>query len=104
MRPWTLFSVTVEQIFSNYFDYEINPLYNIRYIFTLFCVVLIEKEGDFSDKKRAIPINRSFGTFQKEFKMTDACDFLRSGTEVNFKNYTRVSARHMFILIISSIL
>ncbi|CAB3998127.1 Glycerol-3-phosphate acyltransferase 4 [Paramuricea clavata] len=44
-------------------------------------MVVIEKEGDALKEQGRIPRNRSIATLQREFKMTDACDFFRSGTE-----------------------
>ncbi|XP_046851674.1 glycerol-3-phosphate acyltransferase 4-like [Xenia sp. Carnegie-2017] len=44
-------------------------------------VALIEKDVDDSSKSNQIPRNRSLATFTREFKLTDACDFLRGGTE-----------------------
>jgi hypothetical protein len=46
---------------------------------------LIDKEGErFEPPKSPIPRNRSFGTFQREFELSDALDFYKSGFEVRW--------------------
>ena len=40
-----------------------------------------------------LPLNRSFGTFKKEFQLSDACGFVTNGLQVGYVIWVYVSMR-----------